>query len=112
MTEVLPFVIVGFCALVLVLALGGVALVLPLLKAERKGWEAERRTFLAMIRDLQDRLSAKDLNGYMAISPGPPSQSSNGASTVGGSDEEEAAIEQEHRRLFPEMFQEPRASEG
>jgi hypothetical protein len=106
MNEIIPYLVVGFSALVLVLGLGALALVLPLLKAERKSWETERKTLLAMIRDLQNRITAKDLNGYMAIGQAEP-QAPQGS--MGGSDEEEAAIEAERRRLFPEIF-EPKVS--
>jgi hypothetical protein len=66
----------------------------------RSGVEREQR-LLKLIRDLQNRLSAKDLTGYMALRESDAPQVPE--PQFGRSDADEAAIEQIQRGLAPQQ---------
>lgn len=65
--EIVTYVSLGFCACLLSLVIATAVFFWHILKSEEKRHEAERFELRKMIRDLQNRLSAKDLSSYFAI---------------------------------------------
>ena len=91
--ETLVYISFAFCVVMVSLLVGTGVFAWKLYCKESERHEDEKRELRKLIRDLQNRISAKDLTGYFALR-----DSTAGQCDVVTRDDEELARQEERRR--------------